>query len=273
MKSERRVALVIGNGDYRNFEPLPNPSNDAKRMASALRRAGFDVILERDATLASMTQALERFSEAMQTADISLFYFAGHAVQIDWRNYILPISAELSAEGDAVSGLVGQVAAQTLDLADVLDRMERADNQLNVIVLDACRNNPFTIEAREATRALSRATGKTPFTVGVGLAQAFAPPRTFLAYSTAPGQVARDGSGSNSPYTGALVDALTLPARKLEDVFKIVRTQVAATTNNEQIPWDNSSVFDDFYFQIPSSPEAALAADEDGEINTIFVSP
>jgi len=157
-------------------------------------------------------------------------------------------------------------------LGAVLDRMGRANRRLNIVILDACRNNPFTEKALEIGRSLSRSAGQTPIQVGKGLVQNPAPPRTFLAYATAPGQVASDGTGKDSPYSGALIQALAVPSLKLEDVFKRVRSSVAQATHEEQIPWDNSSVFDDFYFRIPANPAAAEAARK-GEINTNFVSP
>jgi uncharacterized caspase-like protein len=124
----------------------------------------------------------------------------------------------------------------------------------------------------ELSRSLSRSTGSTPIKVGVGLVQTFAPPRTFLAYATAPGQVASDGTGKDSPYSAALIQALGVPGLKLEDVFKRVRNSVAQATHSAQIPWDNSSVFDDFYFRIPTDV-AAVAPTKKRELNTTFVSP
>jgi uncharacterized caspase-like protein len=271
MRADKRVALVIGNGNYRSFQRLDNPVNDATGVAAALRAAGFQVILRLDATREDMSQALDQFDQALSKADIGLFYFAGHAAQVDWRNFMVPISATLDVSQAAANNLVGQVAQETVDLGDVLDRMGRADKKLNIVILDACRDNPFTEKALELSRSLSRSTGSTPIKVGVGLVQTSAPPRTFIAYATAPGQVASDGSGKDSPYSAALIQALAVPGLKLEDVFKRVRTSVADATHSTQIPWDNSSVFDDFYFRIPV--EAVQAPPQKGDINTTFVSP
>ena len=273
MRADKRVALVIGNGNYRNFQQLDNPVNDANGVAAALRAAGFEVILRLDATREAMNQALEQFDQALRKADIGLFYFAGHAAQVDWHNFMVPISASLDVSPAAARNLAGQVAQETVDLGDVLDRMGRADKKLNIVILDACRDNPFTEKALELSRSLSRSTGQTPIKVGLGLVQSFAPPRTFLAYATAPGQVASDGSGKDSPYSAALIQALALPGLKLEDVFKRVRNSVAEATHSAQIPWDNSSVFDDFYFRIPSAAELAKSPAKKGDINTTFVSP
>lgn len=273
MRADKRVALVIGNGNYRNFQQLDNPVNDATGVAAALRAAGFEVILRLDATREDMSQALDQFDQALSKANVGLFYFAGHAAQVDWHNYMVPISANLDVSRAAANNLAGQVAQETVDLGEVLDRMGRADKKLNIVILDACRDNPFTEKALELSRSLSRSTGQTPIMVGVGLVQSFAPPRTFLAYATAPGQVASDGSGKDSPYSAALIQALALPGLKLEDVFKRVRNLVAEATHSAQIPWDNSSVFDDFYFRIPTDAEIVKSPAKKGEINTTFVSP
>jgi uncharacterized caspase-like protein len=273
MRADKRVALVIGNGNYRNFQQLGNPVNDATGVAAALRDAGFQVILRLDATREDMSQALEQFDQVLNKADIGLFYFAGHAAQVDWHNFMVPISANLDVSRAQPNNLAGQVAQETVDLSDVLNRMGRADKKLNIVILDACRDNPFTEKALELSRSLSRSTGSTPIAVGVGLVQTVAPPRTFLAYATAPGQVASDGTGKDSPYSAALIQALAVPGLKLEDVFKRVRNSVADATHSAQIPWDNSSVFDDFYFRIPADAQAVKVPANKGDINTTFVSP
>jgi uncharacterized caspase-like protein len=220
-----------------------------------------------------MAKAVEDFGTALGQSDVALFFYAGHAAQVDWRNFIVPVAADLDARKTRPGALADQVAQESIDLAEVLAKMGNGKNRLNIVILDACRNNPFTTEALNLSRSLSRSTGKVPFKIGVGLAQSFAPPRTFLAYSTAPGQVASDGNGHNSPYSGALIKALAEPGLKLEDVFKRVRTDVAAATANGQIPWDNSSVFDDFYFRIPSNASLASTKPEKRGLNTTFVSP
>jgi uncharacterized caspase-like protein len=277
MRREKRVALVVGNGNYRNFTVLDNPVNDANGVGRALRDAGFEVILRVDATRDDMTAALQTFRESLQNADVGLFYYAGHAAQVDWRNFMLPVAAALDANRN-LDSLQQQVAQESVDLDVVLKLMDSVgtDNRgrrLNIVILDACRDNPFIAQAQELSRSLSRSTGKTPIVVGTGLAQSFAPARTFLAYSTAPGQVASDGEGRNSPYSGALIEALAVPGLKLEDVFKQVRSSVAAATRQEQIPWDNSSVFDDFYFHPPATAEVAGAPPKKRSVNTTFVSP
>jgi uncharacterized caspase-like protein len=169
---------------------------------------------------------------------------------------------------------VRQVEQEAVDLGQVLEHLGGNEQRLNIVILDACRDNPFTSQALEVSRSLSRSAGKQPLKVAAGLAQTFAPPGTFLAYSTAPGQVASDGAGRNSPYSGALIAALKLPALKLEDVFKQVRNQVAQATQNQQIPWDNSSVFRDFYFRVPGSlSEVGAAETKSKRVNSTFVPP
>lgn len=273
MRAETRVALVIGNGAYADFDALPNPPNDARGVARALESAGFRVTLRVDANRADMLAAIETFGRDLAAANVGLFYFAGHAAQVDWRNFIVPVAATLSVNAKAADRLANQVAQQAVELGTVLDLMAKANNRLNIVIIDACRNNPFTSQAIEVGRSLARSSDKLPFRVSAGLAQTFAPPRTFLAYATAPGEVASDGVGRNSPYSGALIEALGVPDLKLEDVFKRVRSSVATTTSNSQIPWDNSSVFDDFYFRVPSAALAADARKAKSGVNTTFVSP
>lgn len=272
MRAEKRVALVIGNANYRSFEALDNPLNDARGVAEALRSAAFDVTLELDASRDQMLFAMNVFADRIRAADVALFYFAGHAAQVNWRNFIVPVSATLDADKLVGGDVTGGVANETVDLSEVLHRLDGNPQRLNIVILDACRDNPFTTEAVKISRSLSRSTGKAPIQVSAGLAQTSAPPGTFLAYSTAPGQVASDGDGRNSPYTAALITALQAPGLRLEDVFKQVRNSVASTTKNEQIPWDNSSVFRDFYFRVPESV-ASVPARRKGDINTTFVSP
>ncbi len=273
MRAERRVALVIGNGAYADFDALPNPPNDARGVAKALEAAGFRVTLRVDANRADMLAAIEAFGRDLSGSDVGLFYFAGHAAQVDWRNFVVPVAARLSVNAKAADRLASQVAQQAVELGTVLDLMGAAKNRLNIVIVDACRNNPFTTKAIEVGRSIARSSNKAPFSVGAGLAQTFAPPRTFLAYATAPGEVASDGEGGNSPYSGALIEALGVADLKLEDVFKRVRSSVATATANSQIPWDNSSVFDDFYFRVPASALPANARRAKSGVNTTFVSP
>ena len=224
-----RVALVVGNGGYaaENIPALANPVNDAKRMAKALEASGFEVQLVTDADQAAMRAAIEAFGEQLETAGgdaVGLFYYAGHGVEVRGHNYLIPIGAEI---GRAVEFQTDAVPAEW-----VLSWMEAAGNRLNIVILDACRNNPFG-KNRGGTQ---------------GLAQMDAPSGTLIAYSAAPGQVAVDGEGENSPYTAALAGALIEPGLRVEDVFKRVRVTVENATNTKQTPWESSSLRGDFYF-------------------------
>jgi len=273
MRAERRVALVIGNGHYRNFETLDNPTNDARGVGAALQEVGFQVTLRLDATREDMAQALEEFDREAARADVALFYFAGHATQVDWHNFMLPVSARLDANVVSAPNPAAEVAHETVDLSEVLDRLGRVSaRRLNIVILDACRNNPFSTQARELSRSLTRGTGQLPVNIGVGLGESSAPARTLLAYATAPGQVASDGSGRNSPYSGALIQALAEPGLRLEDVFKHVRAAVSKATEQKQIPWENSSVFDDFYFRVPANAQPQLTKPPTGD-GAHFVPP
>lgn len=221
-----RLALVIGNGAYPAPADLPNPVRDAESMAGALERTGFGVTLLRDASAEAMRSALADFGRRLQGRQaIALLYYAGHAVQIDWRNYMLPVDARFDS--------AATVRAAGLDLAEVLKTLEDAGTRTNIVVLDACRDNPFA--------------GQTG---GRGLAPMEAQPGTFLAYATAPGHVALDGrAGGNSLYTAALVRELARPQARIEDIFKRVRLQVRQRSGGKQVPWESTSLEDDFVFE------------------------
>lgn len=214
----KRLALVVGNSAYKS-DPLPNPVNDAQDMAALLKQAGFDVIQRENASLKDMHLALREFGDRLSRETLGLFYFAGHGVQVRGRNYLLPVDADIGREDE--------VAFSALDLQAVLEKMDTARNHTNVIVLDACRNNPF------ATRfKLTNA----------GLAQIDAPPGTFVAFATAPGSVAADGAGRNGLYTKHLLANLTKPGAHIEDAFKQVRAAVRAESGGAQTPWESTSL-------------------------------
>ncbi|MFH1091214.1 MAG: caspase family protein, partial [Pseudomonadota bacterium] len=189
---ERRVALVIGNGAY-NTAPLRNPVNDAEDMARALRSVGFEVILKLNADRRDMLLAIEEFGQKLVSSQAALFFFSGHGMQIKGRTYIFPVRAAILQEID--------VEVECVDVNRVLGRMEGPESRVNIIVLDACRNNPFARKFRSEAR---------------GLARMDAPKGTLLAFSTDPGNVADDGTGRNSPYTAALIQYLKVPGLGLE---------------------------------------------------------
>ena len=231
-----RVALVVGNGGYnrQHIPPLPNPVNDARLMAGALEGAGFQVRLVTDADIATMRAEIEGFGKRLRRAGgdaVGLFYYAGHGVESRGTNYLIPVGAEIDS---SVEFEIDAVPARW-----VLAFMEAAGNRLNMVILDACRNNPF-------------GTGRG---APQGLASMDAPSGSLIAYSAAPGQTATDGTGGNSPYTAALAARLAEPGLRLEDVFKRVRVEVEEATRGEQTPWENSSLRGDFYFVAPATPE------------------
>jgi len=224
-----RIALVIGNANYAKAAPLANPANDARGMADALGRAGFSVDLLLDAARAQMAQAIEAYVVRLgRDKAVGLFYFAGHAMQFSWRNYLLPVDASIAR--------MDEVTQSAIDVNAVIEGIGRAANPMNVIVLDACRDNPFGRDFRVAQK---------------GLSQLDAPPGTLLAYATAPGNVAIDGDGANGLYTGELLREIPAPEAKIEDVFKRVRLAVRRKSRGLQIPWESTSLEEDFYFFPP----------------------
>lgn len=231
---EQRVALVIGNSSYKE-SPLKNPVNDAADITAALRELGFRVVLRTNANRRQMVEAVREFGSLLKKGGVGLFYFAGHGVQSRGRNYLVPLGAAVEAEAD--------LEFEAMDANMVLAQMDEAGNRVNIVVLDACRNNPFARSFRSASR---------------GLAQMDAATGSFLAYATAPGSVAADGDGRNGIFTKHLLASLKNPESKVEDVFKRVRVEVARETGNKQIPWDSSSLTGDFYFR--ATADAAQSA-------------
>ncbi len=222
-----RVALIIGNSAYPGSMALVNPANDAQAMADVLKRLGFNVIELRDGNKAQMSAAIARVSDALKGKQgVGMLYYAGHGLQLDWRNYMVPVDANLKSAAD--------VTQQTIDLSSVVDIFKAAGNRMNIVVLDACRDNPFGGNTSSAK----------------GLAQLDAPPSTFLAYATAPGNVAEDGDEKtgNGLYTQYLLQELKRPTAKIEDVFKRVRLNVRKQSQGRQIPWESTSLEDDFFF-------------------------
>ncbi len=230
-----RIALVIGNSAYQEGA-LKNPASDAALMARTLRDVGFEVLEEIDADERAMGRAMVRFSRKVKEAGpdtISLFYYAGHGLQYQGENYLVPIGARIEDEVD--------IDLEAVRASTMLSQLERAGGKLNIVILDACRNNPF----KATTRSVDR-----------GLAKMDAPNGTLLAYSTAPGRVASDGTGANSPYTQALSRAIKEPGIPIEQVFKRVRIQVMERTGEKQVPWESSSLTGEFNF-VEAAPQVA----------------
>jgi uncharacterized protein YgiM (DUF1202 family) len=226
--AEKRVALIIGNGAY-PVGSLRNPPNDARLMGKTLRKLGFEVIERTDLTQRGMKRAISEFGSKLSKAGedaVGMFYYAGHGVQAKGNNYLLPTDAELDRESDL------ELFAVRANW--VLGQMEEAGNRINLVVLDACRNNPF---ARSWKRSSTR-----------GLARMQAPRGTMIAYATRPGDVAADGRGENSPYTKAFSKAIQTPGLTLSDVFIDTRNSVMRATNDDQVPWEEGGLTSRFYF-------------------------
>ncbi len=231
---EQRVALVIGNAAYKDA-PLSNPYNDATDIAEALKEAGFRVILKRDADTRDMRRAVREFGAELRRADVGLFYFAGHGVQLTGTNYLLPVGADIRNEADAED--------LSLDVNYVLRTMEDSQAKVRIVVLDACRNNPFARSFRSTAR---------------GLAQMTAATGSLVAFATAPGSIAADGEGRNGMYTKHLLESLRQPDTDILKVFQRTRAAVVRETAGKQTPWEATSLLGDFHFRSPAG--AVLAA-------------
>jgi tetratricopeptide (TPR) repeat protein len=235
---DRRVALVIGNSAYQSVAPLANPRNDAADLTEALTLAGFEVIEGLDLTRNEMTSTIREFVDQLDGASTGLFFYAGHGLQVDGRNYMIPTDMVLRSEAD--------LQLQAIDMNLVLAQMER-DPRVNIIMLDACRDNPF---AQSMTRSL--ATGLAPMeTRSVG---------SLIVYSTQPGAVADDGVGRNSPFTSAFLKYANQPGLEIQQMLRRVRGEVIAATDNRQVPWDHSSLTGDVFLIPPRD-----GADTDAE--------
>ena len=242
--AEKRIALVVGNSAYQNITRLDNPKNDATLMADTLSGLGFALIGGRaqlDLDKQSLDTAVQNFGRQIQGADVALFYYAGHGVQVSGSNYLVPVGANPTREAD--------VDFQMVDVNLVLRQMQGSGTRLNMVILDACRNNPF------GARGLRASDG--------GLAQMRAPEGTLISYATQPGSVAQDGSDGHSPYTRALAATIRLAGLDIFQTFNQVGLAVKRQTGGSQQPWVSSSPIDGtFYFVAPlaaASPQVAVA--------------
>ena len=221
----KRIALVIGNGAYTKAPPLKNPPNDARDMAATLRTLGFDVTSGINTNQRDMKRLIREFGQKLKAGGSGLFYYAGHGVQSKGRNYLIPVDADIQSEAE--------VEDSGVDASLVLNYMDDAQNGLNIVILDACRNNPFARSFRSASE---------------GLAQVDAPTGTLIAYATAPGRVASDGTGQNGLYTSELLKQMRVPGLSATEMFMRVRAEVMKQTGNKQVPWEASSLVGTFYF-------------------------
>jgi uncharacterized caspase-like protein len=224
---EKRLALVIGNSAYTYAMELTNPVNDARAMKESLQKLGFDVDEYEDLDQAGLKRVIDFFGEKLKKYSVGLFFYAGHGIQSKGSNYLIPVNAKIESEQ--------QIDYDCVQADRVLGQMEAAGSIINIVILDACRNNPFE-------RSWSRAVN------GNGLAFMNAPSGSLIAYSTSPGRTASDGSGSNGLYTAALLENLKTPGINILQMFQNVRRTVASKSDKQQIPWESTSLTNDFFF-------------------------
>lgn len=230
--SGRRMALVIGNSNYTHGGSLSNPTNDAESLTGTLQSLGFEVKKYKDLSQSGMKKAIDDFGKSIKGTDVSLFFYAGHGVQVNGNNYLIPIDADINSERD--------VEYTCVHAGRILAKMESAGCKTNIIILDACRDNPFK---RSWSRSVSGNSG--------GLAFMDAPSGSMIAYSTSPGKTAADGvAGTNGVYSAALIKHMQTPNISIEDMFKRVRVTVENMTHKQQTPWESTSLKGNFYFKI-----------------------
>ena len=222
--AQRKAALVIGNASYADV-PLRNPANDATDMAATLRELGFTVTLKTNLNKQGMETAVGSFTAGLAPGDIALFFYSGHGMQVSGSNYLIPVNEAIGNETD--------VRYKAMDAQYVMDYMQDARTSVNIIILDACRDNPY--------RGYKSQTK--------GFIAVSAPQGTFIAYSTGPGKIAADGTGRNSPYTRNLISCMKMPDIEIEDAFKEVRKKVMSETGNQQVPWESTSLVQAFAFK------------------------
>ncbi len=232
--AEKRVALVIGNAAYPTAL-LGNPVNDSNDITAALQKLGFEVIQKNNANQREMNRAIVEFGEKLRSDTVALFFYAGHGIQVKGKNYLIPVDARIASESS--------VRAETVDVDTVMDQL--ATSTLNIVILDACRNNPFERGFRGT---------------GGGLAQMDAPTGSLIAYATSPGKTAADGGGRNGLYTQELLKHIQTPGMPLEAIFKRVRNGVIQGSGSTQTPWEVSSLTGDFYFTPSNGGQIAIAA-------------
>jgi formylglycine-generating enzyme required for sulfatase activity len=239
--AEKRVALVIGNAAYQHAPALANPKHDAEGMAEALRALKFEVLLGVDLDKPGIERLMQAFAEKVDGADVALVFFAGHGLQVNGRNYIVPVSGKLDRESDLLFHAVP---------LDSLQQLLEQGQRTNILILDACRDNPLA-------RNLARSMGTRSSAIGRGLGETKAGIGTLIVYATQPGNVALDGQGRNSPFTEAMLKHLRTPGLEVRQILTRVRAAVIETTKGKQVPWDSSSLTGDFFFTPAAAPAPA----------------
>lgn len=242
---ERRVALVIGNGRYEHTPPLSNPQNDARAVGDALRRLGFDVVVGLDLSRERTGAVFRELAARLEGAEVGLLYYAGHGLQVDGRNYLVPVDARLEQSSD--------LHFEAVEMGTVLGILE-GKARSSLLFLDACRDNPLA-------RNLARGLGGRSTAPGRGLAAAQAGVGTLVAYATQPSNVALDGKGRHSPFTQALLAHLETPGIEVQQMLKRVRREVIERTDGIQVPWDHSSLTRDVFLEPAAAPVVAAPAD------------
>ncbi len=255
-----RLALIIGNAHYLSAPTLSNPTNDAEDLSTALRSLGFEVIERSDATRAAMADAVREFSERLEGVDTALFFYAGHGVQVNGENYLVPIDAKINTPSDVRFG--------TINLNDIMGEME-GKGHAAIVLLDACRDNPFADAVAKSGRSLGgRGLGRIDPN-GAGM---------LVVYSTQPNNIALDGGGRNSPFTSALLASVQKPGLEVRQLVSKVRADVLTSTDGKQVPWDNSSLVGDVYLAAPppavvataNAMPASIAAPDTGTAELLF---
>ena len=222
------MALVIGNSKYLYGGSLLNPVNDARAMKIALENLGFKVIKYENSNQRTLKKAMDEFGIKLKDYNVGLFFYAGHGVQVKGNNYLIPIDAKLENEND--------VEYDTVRADRVLAKMESAGSKTNIVILDACRDNPFERSWRRGAK-------------GNGLAFMNAPSGSIIAYATSPGNTASDGTGSNGLYTSAILKHIQTPNITIEQMFKRVRSMILDRSDSKQVPWESTSLRGNFYFR------------------------
>ncbi|CAN7728172.1 caspase family protein [Rhizobium leguminosarum] len=241
-ESGRRVALVIGNSVYKTLPSLPNPANDVEEVASTLRAAGFDVTIGVNVDRIGLEDTVRRFLRSTSNAEAGLIYYSGHGIQVGGQNFLVPVDATLETPYD--------VETQTMPLDLILNHLKQ-NSRVQLIFLDACRNNPFNAQKFWMAEKLE------PVGATRGLARIDSDLGSLIAFSTEPGQVALDGTGALSPYSESFIKRASEPNKEIRQVLTDVRRDVIAMTNGKQVPWENSSLMDSFYF-IPAPPPPSV---------------
>lgn len=237
---EKRVALVIGNSEYDN-SPLKNPVNDAREINKVLKEAGFEILMGLNTNKIELESLIRQFGEKIRDGAVGLFYYSGHGVLIKGKNYLLPIGFKVNDEAD--------IKYESIDMQLLFEEMEESNNKLNIVIIDACRNNPFKAKFRS---------------ISDGFGAVNAPSGSIICYSTSPGGSASDGAGNNGLYTKSLLKFMQVPGLEISDLFRQVRAEVKKESNGEQIPWEVSSLDSSFSFfpnkEIKSATEPSAPA-------------